>query len=790
MPCRNAGPFLQAAVESVLAQKECLELLLADGGSTDGSLQVLEDLAVVDPRLRIISRSDNGPADALNKAFRAARGTLIGWLNADDLMPPGALARAVSALEAHPEWLMVYGEADHINSEGDLLAAYPTQPPSAGIKGFRDGCFICQPTVVFRRALGVMLGPFNTELKTAFDFDYWLRAFSSAPNRIGFVPSVQAYSRLHNNTITAGQRETVALEAMQLIAHHCGHAPGHWLLTLFEEQLNEQTPQPAAESLEREMERLLSQVQPWLSAKDQRQLPCQLNELLKANQRQQLGDWGDRSAQSLLSLLRPELTQQFSAATDPEEALFSYVIENGWREYPRLREDGSLWRDLLHQRNQKDCADLQPQLPLQPAAPMEITPFLNRSFGVNLIGYVRGQLGIGEDLRSCAAALQAAGVPTAILDFPPGREIPQGDTSFTDQIVGEGPYAFNLFCLTAEEIARHLMERGQQQHLERWCIGYCPWELSRWPGPWRPLLGLVDELWSSSSHTAAAMREGITAPNRAAVDPAPLLEQMPLPVSIPSSLNQPLTAEHRQVIRARHQLPVDAVLFTFSFDLNSSIHRKNPLVALRAFQRAFPPGHPLADQVALLIKTHAPKSPSPEWMRFKQDIAADPRLHTMESTLPRSKLLELYAACDAFASLHRAEGFGRGMAEALLLGLDVIATDHGGNTDFCTGPLAHPVRHQLIPVLNGEYMYHRGQHWAQPSSTHAAELMQQVAARRLEQGPPKPELVDSYRERFDPAVCGARYRLRLEALWAQRDQLNERLRWRVADVPQLLEPWD
>jgi len=290
MPCRNAGPYLQAAVQSVLSQPECLELLVADGGSTDASLQVLEDLAEADPRLRIVSRSDRGPADALNKAFRAARGTLIGWLNADDLYTPGALARAVAALNAHPEWLIVYGEADHINSDGDLLAAYPTQQPSAGIKAFRNGCFICQPSVVFRRSMGVMLGPFNTELKTAFDFDYWLRAFSSCPKRIGFIPTVQACSRLHSNTITAKQRELVALESMQLISDHCGHAPGHWLLTLVEEQLNEQTSQLASENLEREMKRLFNMSHPWLCANDQHHLPAQLSDLIQANQRQQLGD--------------------------------------------------------------------------------------------------------------------------------------------------------------------------------------------------------------------------------------------------------------------------------------------------------------------------------------------------------------------------------------------------------------------------------------------------------------------------------------------------------------------
>ena len=138
MPCRNAGPYLQAAVQSVLGQKECLELLVADGGSTDGSLQVLEDLAVAAPRRCIVSRSDRGPADALNKAFSAARGTLIGWLNADDLMPPGALARAVAALNAHPEWLMVYGEGEEFNEETGLVQRYPTLPASVGLEGFRS----------------------------------------------------------------------------------------------------------------------------------------------------------------------------------------------------------------------------------------------------------------------------------------------------------------------------------------------------------------------------------------------------------------------------------------------------------------------------------------------------------------------------------------------------------------------------------------------------------------------------------------------------------------------------
>ena len=163
MPCRNAGPYLYEAVESVLRQQECLELLVADGGSTDGSLQVLEDLAASDPRVQIVSRSDSGPADALNKTFRQARGSLIGWLNADDISPPGSFARAVSALATHPEWLMVYGEGEEFNEDTGLVQRYPTLPPSSGKKGFRSHCFICQPTVVFRRSMGVLLGDFDNQ---------------------------------------------------------------------------------------------------------------------------------------------------------------------------------------------------------------------------------------------------------------------------------------------------------------------------------------------------------------------------------------------------------------------------------------------------------------------------------------------------------------------------------------------------------------------------------------------------------------------------------------------------
>ncbi len=762
MPCRNAGPYLQAAVQSVLAQPECLELLAADGGSTDGSLEQLEAIAANDPRLRIISRSDTGPADALNKAFQAARGTLIGWLNADDLYAPGTLRRAVAELNAHPEWLMVYGEADHIDIDGDLLSAYPTHPPSAGINTFKDGCFICQPTVVFKRSMGVLLGPLNNELKTAFDFEYWLRAFNGFSKRIGYIPTIQAYSRLHTQTITSNQRATVMLEAMELIFNYCGHPPGHWLLNFAEELFNKQAQPPQDVSLKQHLTDVFLKAKPWLSQNDQKKILLKIESNLKVYSKERFGDWGDCSPRALLALLNPELTQTAETNSNSDEAFWQCIFESSKHDYSFLLQDSNT---LAH-------------LSLKPALPVEAPPFLSRPYGVNLIGNVVGQNGIGEDLRSCAVALKAADVPIAIIDFPPGREIPQQTNDLVDEISSEGPYAFNLFCLTPKEIARYLMERGQAQFLERYNIGYCPWELSQWPGPWLPLMGLVDELWASSNHIEVAMQHGLSTLKSSEVATTPLVQLMPLSVDIPAKYQKPLSAEHRLSIRSRHQMPTDAVIFTFSFDHSSSAHRQNPFSALRAFQRAFPSGLPLSDRVALVIKPTTPTQPSYEWQRLKLQTESDSRVFVLDSSLTRNELFALHAACDAFISLHRADGFGRSIAEALLLGLDVITTDYGGNTDFCSGPLAHPVRAEMIPVLNGQSVYHRGQHWAQASTSHASELMQEVAKNRLENSPVGADSVNAYSKRFDPKSCGARYRKRLETLWNDRAEVEQRLRWR------------
>ena len=242
--------------------------------------------------------------------------------------------------------------------------------------------------------------------------------------------------------------------------------------------------------------------------------------------------------------------------------------------------------------------------------------------------------------------------------------------------------------------------------------------------------------------------------------------------------------ESRVATRQRYGLPSETVLFGFSFDLNSTAIRKNPMGALEAFQKAFPlshlpasfgdasTSHPLSEHASLVIKTFPPQSFSPEWHWLVARAEEDSRIVLIADSLPRDELLSLYGCCDVFLSLHRSEGFGRGIAEALQLGLDVIATDFGGNTDFCTGPLSHPVRWRKVPISRGSYPDADGHYWAEPDLDHAAELCQEVAARRnaivnnphaLDPSRDSSVLTD-YRNRFSFMHIGNFYRKRLQAV--------------------------
>jgi glycosyltransferase involved in cell wall biosynthesis len=383
-----------------------------------------------------------------------------------------------------------------------------------------------------------------------------------------------------------------------------------------------------------------------------------------------------------------------------------------------------------------------------------------RSFGVNVIGYVYGQLGIGEDARMAARSLLAAQVPLKMVSMAPGAEVSQNDLTMQQYVVERGDFAINLICLTAEETGRYFAEQGASQFINRYNIGYWPWELGTWPDAWQILFDLVDEVWVSSQHTFDALVPVCEKP----------LYLMPMAVDL-----GPVTQfKSRHQARTHFGLPAQAKLFCFSFDLNSYIDRKNPQACVEAFLRAFASDEYLDASVGLVIKVHAPQQPNEAWDDFKAVAASDSRVHIIEQTLDRPDLLALYQTCDCFVSLHRAEGFGRGLAEALQLGLRVICTGYSGNLDFCYEPVAELVDYRLVKVGQAQYPHANGQYWAEPSIEHAALLMRKVFALPKAVSHPVPQVKQTAEgfEEFSPAVVGKRYKQRLKEIYAKRHELN------------------
>ncbi len=271
MPSLNQASYLPAAMDSVLGQSVAdLELIVADGASTDGTLDILHDYAARDKRVRWFSRQDKGPADALNQALGETQGKIIGWLNSDDLYEPGALSRVLALWEADQDLVMIYGHGRHVDASGVYLEDYPTRGAMTPIDAFAQGCFICQPTVFFRRELYERLGGLDESLKTAFDFEYWVRAFSHFPGRIGFVDAYQACTRLHDACITLRMRRTVAIEGAEVVHRYLGVSPFRWWRNFFYEYLQQEEGDSPNQKRDHLLE-TLRDMQSWLVESDVRQ---------------------------------------------------------------------------------------------------------------------------------------------------------------------------------------------------------------------------------------------------------------------------------------------------------------------------------------------------------------------------------------------------------------------------------------------------------------------------------------------------------------------------------------
>jgi glycosyltransferase involved in cell wall biosynthesis len=220
-PSYNQAHFLEETIQSVLSQDyPNLEYIIVDGGSTDGSLEIIQRYA--DRLAWWVSEPDRGQTDALNKGFNRARGGVLAWLNSDDTYLPGAISQAVTCLQAHPEAALVYGDADLIDEQGKVLGPFPARQTDLR-RMLRGSVHIPQQASFFRGELWPKVGPLDAEFYFAMDFDLWLRL--ATHGNLIYTPQRWANFRLHQAGKTHLSDDRCYPEMIRAARRLTGHPP-------------------------------------------------------------------------------------------------------------------------------------------------------------------------------------------------------------------------------------------------------------------------------------------------------------------------------------------------------------------------------------------------------------------------------------------------------------------------------------------------------------------------------------------------------------------------------------
>jgi glycosyltransferase involved in cell wall biosynthesis len=344
-------------------------------------------------------------------------------------------------------------------------------------------------------------------------------------------------------------------------------------------------------------------------------------------------------------------------------------------------------------------------LRIQPAASRPAGPLgvnLAGPLGVNLVGYVRAEMGIGESARSASKAAKAAGLPVALTNVRTGGEFRSEDHTAgpaTDKL----PYPFSVFHVNADQTEVVFQSLDPALVSSRYNIGFWHWELEQFPERWLRAFEKYREIWTSSTFCQEAI---------ARVSPIPVV-RIPhcIDFDVPPTMG-----------RDYFGLPSDRFLFLTLFDMVSIFDRKNPLGAVEAFIRAF--GND--PSVQLIVKINNAEKRPDSLRLLKESIAGYP-ITIVDRTIRREETYGLINACDCVVSLHRSEGFGLTLAEAMFLGKPVIATAYSGNMDFTRVDNSFLVSYRLKPVGKNNAPYDEHCLWADPCVEQAAEHMRTVA---------------------------------------------------------------
>lgn len=319
--------------------------------------------------------------------------------------------------------------------------------------------------------------------------------------------------------------------------------------------------------------------------------------------------------------------------------------------------------------------------------------------GINLIGNIRAEIGLGQSCRLLANELEASNIDFIILNYVQVSALHMNDHTWDYKLATEAKYNINIIHINPYELGLAYLQLDKCTWDFRYNIAFWLWELEEFPDEWTSCLPYLDEIWTPSEFASNSIRKKTNKPV----------------ITIPYYVTAPTEEKCK---RKYFNLPEEKFLYLIMYDSGSTIERKNPLSAIEAYKMAFPVEN---ENVGLVIKINNVQKNDINIIIDK--IKEYKNVYIITDILRKSQVNSLIKCADVLISLHRAEGFGLVLAEAMLLGTPTIATNWSSNTEFMTEENSCLVDYRLVPIEKDCGIYKAGYRWAEPDLKDATKFI-------------------------------------------------------------------
>jgi glycosyltransferase involved in cell wall biosynthesis len=316
---------------------------------------------------------------------------------------------------------------------------------------------------------------------------------------------------------------------------------------------------------------------------------------------------------------------------------------------------------------------------------------------IYIVGDLYSESGLGEVTRGIIASLE--GQNYSLINLPMSIQSRQGDYQFSAPVVtclGEG---VTILIGNPSILLAALRKLNIFNLINNYTIGVWFWELENIPKDWVKAGKLVDEVWAQSSFIAQAFLDSND-------------KVFVMPFSLDCNNNSIKNCE-------KIEIPSDKFIFLMSFDYLSHVARKNPMAVIKAFSEEFQE----ADSVILIVKSVNRDKVSRKNLIDQFFLSDHPNIIYLDEYLSKDEMIMLMERANCYVSLHRSEGLGLGLAEAMNLGTLTVATAYSGNMEFMSITNSLLVDYEMVPVISSDYPYSGNNLWANPINLDARKKL-------------------------------------------------------------------